>query len=1382
MAFTKITGPGIHTLTNIVSHNVKSSGIITAVNGNLNGWLAVGSTASFSGNVSIGGTLTYDDVTNVESVGLITAKNGIFIPDDKKLEIGNEAGSGDLSLFYDSTPGESLITHTGPGVFKIEGNSSNNIFIRPKNGENSITAKPNAEVELYYDNQLRFRTSGVGATIRDSAASGSGISNSLDLLNIGNNSGDGSSISFLRSPGNTRAQIIAVKNETSNNETDLVFKTTKNGGTLTESLRILGNTQRVGIGTTIPNAPIHVQSSDNTLGILTSTDDGANLDLSDNDTMSRIRSVDGRLHLYADFGSNVSDSAIRFFVDGANEKVRFTNSGRVGIGTTNPTRNLQIGSLEVDSYNVIRLGRRIASSNTNLPLIGHHSGDGTGSGLALCATSNQGAIHFFTGNGGNGFGASNNEERVIIKHDGEVGIGTTNPENLLDVNQSFGRQRFNKYGHYIAKNNGASTTEYWTFAPRSSGNLGIGRGAPDIEGTVGVANDKLTIKSTGEVGIGSTHPTTKLDVVGDVKISGITTFASAITAPDVITAGALLHEGDTDTLVHFSANDTIELKTGSVSRFLVNNAGLNLTNGYLNSNGNRIILGDSSGATDDRIVFGNNNDCFMYHDSTNTFIENNTGILKILGDTIQIGEGADKVGIGTATIDKKLTVYGGVGIDGTHATQVTLDVDNRVGMANTAGSEQLILNLRGDVANNQQLVFKNYRLRNGSDWTTSTFRIQKVVDVTKMGYIDFGTGSGNAGRDMQFGNGSGTVYMHFDSSQGHVGIGTTAPRQKFEVIGTVASGRPTFQHESGYGGLQIAGPAMGSGASLFFTRGYASSGTGTTTFSLFMAGGDQSLNFVAGDASEYLTKTKMMIENTGFVGIGTRNPDEELHVYGTASDPSIFLENGATGTSDDTILKFGIGGTTANNYIYFGDADDSNVGQIRYNHDLDFMTFTTGASERVRIFGDGRMNIGGSSEVQLTTNSTAVLHLNGAIVGANVDGAFGARIIIDDDDTGTTSGGDRERGSILAQFNGNASGGDTSDECRLWNIHSDVNCTADYDNCYGLYSDVRTSHTSGTITAMRGAYGIVQTTSSGSISEMVGLYGIAQPTTGSSGTVNDLVGGKFRANMAAGNSTAKATDLFGVWSQIDNDNDVNQATSGTRTALFYGNYDKTTGLNDPQGIRIDTDVPNYFRGGLAVGQSSNTLPTGKLDVEGDVNVSSGEITVSTPEYLRVGHTNAAHNQTIADNDTVVVQFGSEYDDTKNGWTTGASNYYTIQKTGYFLVTTQAVITSNTATSLRDWALGVEMSTDNGGSWSLIQNAGGRGGGNNNTDTDTVTPVVTFILNFTAGTRIRVRAYANTDGGNWQVDEDLGDTAGGSDYGGANFDNQKGTRLHIMRLH
>ena len=35
--------------------------------------------ADYSGNVTIGGTLTYEDVTNIDSVGLVTARNGIEI-------------------------------------------------------------------------------------------------------------------------------------------------------------------------------------------------------------------------------------------------------------------------------------------------------------------------------------------------------------------------------------------------------------------------------------------------------------------------------------------------------------------------------------------------------------------------------------------------------------------------------------------------------------------------------------------------------------------------------------------------------------------------------------------------------------------------------------------------------------------------------------------------------------------------------------------------------------------------------------------------------------------------------------------------------------------------------------------------------------------------------------------------------------------------------------------------------------------------------------------------------------------------------------------------------------------------------------------------------
>ena len=123
---TKIRGAGIHTTSNIVSHNINSSGIITAVafkgpftgssniqsgivtatkidlngdidvdghtnldNVNVSGVATFASavntgaltatTGTFSGNVSIGGTLTYEDVTNIDSVGIITARDGLKV-------------------------------------------------------------------------------------------------------------------------------------------------------------------------------------------------------------------------------------------------------------------------------------------------------------------------------------------------------------------------------------------------------------------------------------------------------------------------------------------------------------------------------------------------------------------------------------------------------------------------------------------------------------------------------------------------------------------------------------------------------------------------------------------------------------------------------------------------------------------------------------------------------------------------------------------------------------------------------------------------------------------------------------------------------------------------------------------------------------------------------------------------------------------------------------------------------------------------------------------------------------------------------------------------------------------------------------------------------
>ena len=73
MALTKITGKVVDTTTDLVVGVTTVGGGVSAVDGFFSGIV------TFSQGVSIGGTLTYEDVTNVDSVGLITARAGVVV-------------------------------------------------------------------------------------------------------------------------------------------------------------------------------------------------------------------------------------------------------------------------------------------------------------------------------------------------------------------------------------------------------------------------------------------------------------------------------------------------------------------------------------------------------------------------------------------------------------------------------------------------------------------------------------------------------------------------------------------------------------------------------------------------------------------------------------------------------------------------------------------------------------------------------------------------------------------------------------------------------------------------------------------------------------------------------------------------------------------------------------------------------------------------------------------------------------------------------------------------------------------------------------------------------------------------------------------------------
>ena len=97
----------------------------------------------------------------------------------------------------------------------------------------------------------------------------------------------------------------------------------------------------VGIGITNPTVPLVVRSASNTLGIFTSTDGGANIDLFDNNTHNRIRTINGDLRFFTDFNDDVPNSRVSFLFDGSNEIVSIDGGG-IGIGITRPASKLQI--------------------------------------------------------------------------------------------------------------------------------------------------------------------------------------------------------------------------------------------------------------------------------------------------------------------------------------------------------------------------------------------------------------------------------------------------------------------------------------------------------------------------------------------------------------------------------------------------------------------------------------------------------------------------------------------------------------------------------------------------------------------------------------------------------------------------------------------------------------------------------------------------------------------------------------------------------------------------------------------------------------------------------------------------------------------------------
>ena len=111
-----------------------------------------------SGNIETQGVVTFEDVSNVDAVGIVTARAGVKVPDNQKIFLGTDS---DLEIYHD---GSNARIRNTTGQLWLQ--SDNGIrFVDSDVNESTARFTDNGAVELYYDGSLKLSTAAGGVNI-----------------------------------------------------------------------------------------------------------------------------------------------------------------------------------------------------------------------------------------------------------------------------------------------------------------------------------------------------------------------------------------------------------------------------------------------------------------------------------------------------------------------------------------------------------------------------------------------------------------------------------------------------------------------------------------------------------------------------------------------------------------------------------------------------------------------------------------------------------------------------------------------------------------------------------------------------------------------------------------------------------------------------------------------------------------------------------------------------------------------------------------------------------------------------------------------------------------------------------------------------------------
>jgi hypothetical protein len=783
--------------------------------------------------------------------------------------------SNDLQIYHTTTGNHSIIAESGSGNLIL---AADNLEINnAANNENKIVATSDGAVTLYFNNVSKFATQSYGALVSGVLLANDG-SQSAPAFSFSNDSNTGmyrNSADILGfATGGARRGYFASSGIHSDSN---VYSGT--GG----EFRNYAGTWRASTGVT-GNGFTFVNSVDGTALTLTSTGAATfagsvtSTGLTASGTLTQFNTYNSASTL---LGINiVSDAGSTSYTHPYLDFRRWTGTGTnhytasIEVAPTNADANAIVFMSDTKSTNTkatterMRIDSsgnlRVGVGNTFEPVLQF-----TGSGRAqanpgftfngdldtgMFNPSTQNTIAFATGG----------TEKMRITSAGFVGIGTTNPLDLLYIKSS------NTDARLVLDAAAGADPELKFF---EAGNVKhtVGYDAATSKFVIGTDNvdtgKRFTINSSGAITFNEafTFPTADGSANQLLKTDGSGNM-SWVTVAGVGNA-TIISDADNDTKIQVEESadeDKIRFDAAGVERFRIGSDIEVIAATDFNITGSNRRLNFTSGTGTVRTTGASNLN----------FGTSNTDRMTITS--------AGKVGIGTSSPDAKLSIHSSVGAD-PHTGDASLELRDTGALA---------------VENGGSIIFS--AVYTG---TSGYIGSGPYIKAYKLNATDGDYSYGLKFATRENGVGAQVVGLTIAPDQ-NVGIGTTVPTSKLHIM-TASNGASTV-------GTASDELILENSADCGLTIRSGSSDDGVISFAdaddhnvgqVYYSHSNNSMTFRTNDS------TAMTVTSAGNLGIGTTAAAQKLHVVGSA------IIDGGTGVASTGVLNVRQSGDTLNNGI-----------------------------------------------------------------------------------------------------------------------------------------------------------------------------------------------------------------------------------------------------------------------------------------------------------------------------------------------------------------------------------------------------------------------------------------------------------------------------------